>query len=72
MHKAERMRRETGDSRWHSPLDTMQNKPFRKRIEDTLARPFKILFQEPMLIATTLYMSVSLSNVVVAYICFIL
>jgi hypothetical protein len=29
-----------------------------KRAEDILAKPFKILFQEPMMIAITIYMSV--------------
>ncbi|OBZ78240.1 Polyamine transporter 1 [Grifola frondosa] len=57
LHKAQRLRRTTGDTRYHAPLEKAQQKTFGSRLEQTLARPFKILFQEPMLIATTTYMS---------------
>lgn len=51
------MRKETGDERYYAPME--RNKiSFTKRLEGILARPFKILFLEPMLIAITLYMSV--------------
>ncbi|KAI0067788.1 MFS general substrate transporter [Artomyces pyxidatus] len=56
VRKAEKMRKETGDSRYYAPMET--NKlPFGQRLEKILAMPFKILFYEPMLIAITLYMS---------------
>ena len=35
-----------------------QQKTLAQQIENVLARPFKILVQEPMLIASTAYMSV--------------
>ncbi|KAF4623183.1 hypothetical protein D9613_002094 [Agrocybe pediades] len=56
VRKARAKRDATGDHRYYSTLER-QEISLRKRIEHVLARPFAILFQEPMLIAMTLYMS---------------
>ncbi|KAF7792538.1 hypothetical protein EIP86_003579 [Pleurotus ostreatoroseus] len=54
--RAKKLRKTTGDQRWWAPLE--QSKlSFGQRVESTIARPFKIFFLEPMLIAVTLYMS---------------
>jgi hypothetical protein len=55
--KARRLRRETGDSRYYAPMEETKI-PFAQRANKVLAMPFKILFQEPVLVAVTLYMSV--------------
>lgn len=52
------MRKETGDDRYYAPMER-NTKTLAQKIEHVLARPFKILFQEPMLMASTLYLSVS-------------
>ncbi|KDQ11582.1 hypothetical protein BOTBODRAFT_189769 [Botryobasidium botryosum FD-172 SS1] len=54
--KAARMRKEMGDSRYWAPIERV-NIHWKVRVSNILARPFKILFQEPMLIAIALYMS---------------
>lgn len=54
--KAIRKRKETGDDRYISELEA-EDLHWRQRLENVLARPFKMLFQEPMLLAITLYMS---------------
>ncbi|KAL1707414.1 major facilitator superfamily domain-containing protein [Schizophyllum commune] len=54
--KAERLRKETGDDRYYALIET--NKiSFTKRLEHIVARPFRIMFTEPMLLAVTIYMS---------------
>ena len=53
------MRLRTGDDNYYAPKERKENESFVKRVEHTIGRPFKILFQEPMLIVITLYMSVS-------------
>ncbi|KAL5535339.1 hypothetical protein ACEPAF_3433 [Sanghuangporus sanghuang] len=55
--KAKAMRLRTDDDNYYAPKEKEEKKSFVKRIEHTVARPFKILFQEPMLIAITVYMS---------------
>ncbi|EMD36305.1 hypothetical protein CERSUDRAFT_115244 [Gelatoporia subvermispora B] len=55
--KARKMRVETGDHRYYAPMETNQLVAFTDRIKQTLLRPFKMLFQEPMLAATTVYTS---------------
>jgi hypothetical protein len=56
--KAQRLRKETGDNRYHAPSE--RNKiALRHRLYNILAMPFKILFLEPMLITITIYQSVS-------------
>jgi len=54
---AQRKRKETGDERYYAPMEN-DKFTFLKRAEDILAKPFKILFQEPMMIAIAIYMSV--------------
>lgn len=63
VRKAKRLRKETGDDRYWAPLErnTMSKGA---RIMHVLGRPFAILAKEPMLIAITLYMSVSITFVV--------
>ncbi|KAJ7038322.1 major facilitator superfamily domain-containing protein [Mycena alexandri] len=53
---AQKKREETGDSRFYAPMEKIKLSIW-ERVENVLARPFKVLFQEPMLIAITLYMS---------------
>ncbi|KAJ7487470.1 MFS general substrate transporter [Mycena galericulata] len=53
---AEKKRLETGDDAWKAPLE-ITTFSFLERAENVVARPFKVLFQEPMLLAITVYMS---------------
>ncbi|KAI5121794.1 hypothetical protein M0805_009786 [Coniferiporia weirii] len=55
--KAKAMRVKTGDDKYYAPLEAEVKKSFMRRLEEIVARPFRILFQEPMLIAITVYMS---------------
>jgi MFS family permease len=56
--KAQRLRKETGDGRYYAPMEA--HKPrLGDRLYNILAMPFKILFLEPMLIAISVYQSVS-------------
>ena len=57
--KAAAKRKETGDDGYYAPLEHEPKKSIGKQIEDVLLKPFKVLFQEPMLQAITVYMSVS-------------
>ncbi|KAI0776346.1 MFS general substrate transporter [Trametes elegans] len=54
--RARRLRKETGDDRYWAPLERSEMS-FAPRLKHILARPFTVLFREPMLIAITLYMS---------------
>ncbi|KAG8904587.1 hypothetical protein FRB99_001505 [Tulasnella sp. 403] len=54
--KAIRKRKESGNDKYFSELEA-EDLHWKARLENVLARPFKILFLEPMLIAITLYMS---------------
>ncbi|KAG8938133.1 hypothetical protein FRC00_000561, partial [Tulasnella sp. 408] len=54
--KATRKRKETNDNQWFSELEA-EDIALAVRLERVLARPFKILAFEPMLLAITLYMS---------------
>lgn len=57
--KARQLRQSTKNDRYYSPMEA--NKlTLGQRVETTLSKPFKILFLEPMMMATTLYMSVGL------------
>ncbi|KAI0080277.1 MFS general substrate transporter [Panus rudis PR-1116 ss-1] len=56
VNKAKRLRKETGDDRYWAPLEKKRLSAV-QTMEAVLARPFKILFLEPMLLAITLYMS---------------
>ncbi|KAH9884674.1 MFS general substrate transporter [Cubamyces lactineus] len=54
--RAQRLRKETGDTRYWAPLE--RNKmALSQRISHVLGRPFVLLFREPMLFVMTLYMS---------------
>jgi len=55
-HKAVRLRKEKGDARFFAPIET-QDVTFLNRVGNIVLRPFRILVQEPMLIAITAYMS---------------
>ncbi|GAA6025071.1 hypothetical protein JCM11491_006062 [Sporobolomyces phaffii] len=55
--EAKRLRRETGDDRWHSQMDAKQDESFGAIVHRTVLKPFTMLFQEPMLLVVTLYMS---------------
>ncbi len=59
VQKAQRIRKQTGDNRYFAPLEAQEKESLGKRVNNVVARPFKILFQEPMLIAISVYMSVS-------------
>jgi hypothetical protein len=54
---AQKKRKETGDNRYYAPIE-QRRVSFSQRVRDTLEKPFRILFSEPMLIAITLYQSV--------------
>lgn len=56
VQRAKKLRKETGDNRWWAPLERRKY-TFAQRVEQTLLRPWKIFFREPMLIAVTMYMS---------------
>ncbi|KAI3622595.1 putative mfs-multidrug-resistance transporter [Moniliophthora roreri] len=56
VQRAKQLRKETGDVRYHAPMEVTK-RTIGQQVENVLARPFKILFREPMLLATTLYMS---------------
>ncbi|KAH7912566.1 major facilitator superfamily domain-containing protein [Hygrophoropsis aurantiaca] len=56
VQKATKLRKQTGDQRYYALME-LQKISFAERVENILARPFKILFTEPMLLAITLYMS---------------
>lgn len=58
MRKAQRKRKETGNDKYFSELE-VEDVDIRTRLENVLGRPFKVLFLEPMLIAITMYISVS-------------
>ena len=57
--RAQRKRKETGDDRYWAPLERQQM-TFSERLKQVLAKPFIVLFTEPMLMAMTLYMGVRL------------
>jgi MFS family permease len=58
VRKAKQIRKETGDERYYAPVEAIKL-PIGPRLYNILAMPFKILFLEPMLIAITVYQSVS-------------
>jgi MFS family permease len=60
--EAKRLRKETGDSRWHAELDVKKEGGIKATLERTILKPFVMAAQEPMLLILTLYMSVKLST----------
>ena len=56
--KAERIRKDTGDDRYQTIYERKHKVvSFTKMVYDLLASPFIMLFQEPILLAITLYIS---------------
>jgi len=53
---ARERRKTTGDERYYAVMEKSSLK-FSQRVEAILGRPFKILFQEPMLLVVTIYLS---------------
>lgn len=54
--KAKRLRKETGDDRYRAPIE-LRNVNIPVLLNDILLKPFRMLFQEPMLVAVTVYIS---------------
>ncbi|KIJ47970.1 hypothetical protein M422DRAFT_163053 [Sphaerobolus stellatus SS14] len=55
--KANRRRAESGDERYYAAYERKPVRPVLGQIKDIVAKPFILLFNEPMLIAVTLYLS---------------
>lgn len=55
---AKQKRKETGDERWFAAIEA-QSVHWKTRVSNILARPFKILFSETILLLITAYLSVS-------------
>ena len=55
--EAKRLRKETGDDRYHADLDKKQESGVKAVLQRTVLKPFIMFFQEPMLAVITLYMS---------------
>ena len=56
--EAKRLRKETGDERWHSTLDDNNAREGARDVLDrTILKPFRMFVQEPMLAVITIYMS---------------
>lgn len=54
--KAERLRRETGNERYVAPIELRKVEPAKLAVQ-SVYKPIKMLFQEPMLMASTLYVA---------------
>ncbi|TFY72914.1 hypothetical protein EVG20_g105 [Dentipellis fragilis] len=54
--KARKLRKDTGDDRYRAPME-IQDLNLAQLAERVVAKPFQILFSEPILIAVNLYMS---------------
>lgn len=59
VHKAERLRKETGDERWYAPLET-KHVPLGARVRSIIIKPWAIFFREPILICIHIYTAVSI------------
>ena len=57
--RARRLRKETGNVRYFAAIERRDVK-FPKMIKDVMAKPFVVLFHEPMLMAITIYQAVRL------------
>ncbi|THG98446.1 hypothetical protein EW145_g7423, partial [Phellinidium pouzarii] len=55
--KAKALRLKTGDDGYRAPLENTEEESFARKLNNIVARPFRILIEEPMLIAITVYMS---------------
>ena len=58
--KAAAKRLEAGDDKYYAPLEREEKKSWAQSFEKVVLKPFVVLFQEPMLQAITVYMSVSI------------
>ncbi|SGZ28544.1 BQ5605_C027g10369 [Microbotryum silenes-dioicae] len=54
--EAKRLRKETGDDRWHAPMDN-KKETTKELLDRTIYKPFRMAAQEPMLLLLTIYMS---------------
>lgn len=54
--EAKRLRKETGDDRWHDATE-LKKETFGAKLSNILLKPFRMIVQEPMLALLTLYMS---------------
>ncbi|KAF9520872.1 hypothetical protein BS47DRAFT_1357256 [Hydnum rufescens UP504] len=54
--KAKQRRLETGNDKWHAPLESV-SVPLTERLSEIIGKPFKLFFQEPMLFAITMYLA---------------
>ncbi|KAL8283571.1 hypothetical protein RQP46_005674 [Phenoliferia psychrophenolica] len=55
--EAKRLRKETGDDRWHSAMDKREKETIPDILRRTILKPIIMLVQEPMLFIMSLYMS---------------
>ena len=55
--EAKRLRKETGDDRWHAALEKKNNDGITGTLKRTVLKPFIMIVEEPMLAVITLYMS---------------
>jgi hypothetical protein len=58
-HKAQKLRKETGDDRWKAPIEK-SNKSIRRTVGHSLLRPFQLLAYEPMCLILDLYSAILL------------
>lgn len=58
LHKeAKKLRKETGDDRWHSASENPGQKvSLKETLHHTVLKPFIMIIQEPMLLVTTIYL----------------
>lgn len=56
LNKASKLRKETGDDRYKAPME-LKTITMKQRAFNVIVKPFKMLFEEPMLLFMTLYMS---------------
>lgn len=57
--KAKVLRAKFNDDGYYAPIEREDKISLSARLEKIIARPFKMLAQEPMLLAITVYISVS-------------
>ncbi|KIJ47984.1 hypothetical protein M422DRAFT_163189 [Sphaerobolus stellatus SS14] len=55
--RAQKIRAETGDSRYHAPMERAPGPPMLSQVRDILSKPFILLVNEPMLVAVTAYLA---------------
>jgi hypothetical protein len=55
--KAQKLRVTTGDDRYYAPLEDESGKTWGEKIRIVLLRPFEMLFLEPIVYLSTMYLS---------------